>query len=373
MKKNIYLVAGIATLGLVACNNAGKGKMTEQKEVRIQGSIPQEYQSDLEGGTVYLEQSSPDGNGRIKVDSTTIKEGKFAFAPRAEQDTLGYARLSCQGFTTPLILEGGDIFVDMMANSGRGTKLNDVLETQTNAQDSLMSLYSQRHKEATAEDEKAKIVDEYNLALTELLEKQVRNNPNNALALHALLTLLRRTSATAEQVESWKQIISPEVLAQPALKPSLELLESRSATDVGKAFRDFEGLSLEGKSVKLSDYAGKGHYTLLDFWASWCGPCRRAIPDLIKIKEEFGSKGLQILGIGVWEEREAHLEGVKNLKMTWPQIFNKDEATKLFGISGIPQILLIGPDGTIVARDLHGLDNLRKVLGEELQKNGGKL
>ena len=110
----------------------------------------------------------------------------------------------------------------------------------------------------------------------------------------------------------------------------------------------------------------------MDFWASWCGPCRREIGHLKEVRDAYSDKGLVILGAAVWDEMEDHLKAMKDLEITWPQIVNKNEATELYGIQGIPQIILFDPEGKIVARDLRGkaIDNK---LNEILSKTEGKL
>ena len=112
--------------------------------------------------------------------------------------------------------------------------------------------------------------------------------------------------------------------------------------------------------------------TIVDFWASWCGPCRREIGHLKQVRDAYSDKGLVILGAAVWDEMEDHRKAMKDLEITWPQIVNKNEATELYGIQGIPQIILFDPEGKIVARDLRGkaIDNK---LNEILSKTEGKL
>ena len=124
------------------------------------------------------------------------------------------------------------------------------------------------------------------------------------------------------------------------------------------------------QASKLSDYVGKGKYVLVDFWASWCGPCKGEIPNLIELQNKFGGEKFMVLGVNVWDEEAAFKAALEEEGITYPQIVipqnNKDNATELYGIQGIPQIILFGPDGTIVQRDLRG--QAMKDLVEEKMK-----
>ena len=106
----------------------------------------------------------------------------------------------------------------------------------------------------------------------------------------------------------------------------------RSATAAGNKFVDF---TVEGDSVqKLSDYVGRGRYTLVDFWASWCGPCRREMPVIKELYDEFNSKGLDVVGVAVWDEPEDSKKAMEQLELPWPQILNaKSVPTDLYGSS----------------------------------------
>ncbi len=126
------------------------------------------------------------------------------------------------------------------------------------------------------------------------------------------------------------------------------------ATAEGKMFKDFEA-EYNGKVSKLSDYVGKGKYVLVDFWASWCGPCRGEIPNLIKVYEKFKGDKFDVIGVATWDKPEDTQRAIGEMKITYPQIMNAQKAgSDAYGISGIPQIILFGPDGTILKRNLRG-------------------
>ena len=118
---------------------------------------------------------------------------------------------------------------------------------------------------------------------------------------------------------------------------------------------DFESVQPDGKTVRLSDYVGKGKYILVDFWASWCGPCREEIPHLKDLWYEFKGDKFDIVGAPVFDKPENTLEAVDEFKIPWKQILSVPESvTEAYGFNYIPYIILIGPDGTILERDLRG-------------------
>ncbi len=138
----------------------------------------------------------------------------------------------------------------------------------------------------------------------------------------------------------------------------------------GKAekFIDFEVAQPDGKALRLSDFVGKGKYVLVDFWASWCGPCREEIPRLKDIYYQYNDKAFDIVGAPVYDKPENSQEAVEELKIPWKQILGVPESVPVaYGFDYIPYIILIGPDGTILARDLRGdalWDAVKKYLGE---------
>ena len=138
------------------------------------------------------------------------------------------------------------------------------------------------------------------------------------------------------------------------IQKRIKRLMALPPTDVGDKFIDFV-VEYDGKNTRFSDYVGRGQYVLVDFWASWCGPCLQEIPDIINVYKKYKEKGLEVLGIAVNDKPEATLKAIKEYKIPYPQIINSQKiATNTYGISGIPEIILFAPDGTILARGLRG-------------------
>lgn len=146
-----------------------------------------------------------------------------------------------------------------------------------------------------------------------------------------------------------------------------ELTDKQKTTAQGTKFIDFEMQTPEGKTVKLSDYAGKGKVVLVDFWASWCGPCRREMPALVEAYAKYKGKNFEIVGVSLDRDAAAWKESIKQMNMTWPQMsdlkFWQSEGAQLYAVNSIPHVVLIDGQGTIIARGLHG-EELHKKLAE---------
>ena len=134
-------------------------------------------------------------------------------------------------------------------------------------------------------------------------------------------------------------------------------------TWVGEPFVDFT-LDYNGKQTRLSDYVGHGQYVLADFWASWCGPCKRQIPDLIAMYQQYKGKGFTVLGIAVRDKLEKTEHAIAALGIPYPQIINvQDIPATLYGVDAIPHTILFAPDRTIIARNIYG-NQLKAKLAE---------
>ena len=387
MKTNQWIRLGLFALATTVALPAvaqrkrpAKGKITKvvitqpkAGNYRIDGIAP----ADANGQWVYL--YKPSGQGAS--DSVQIANGRFTLERAIAEDGLIAHLVIPRSYNLSFIPEEGIIKADLAASGATGTPLNDEHTQKSKyrkglieeARAKLKSIRADKNLDDKAKEEaQEKVSDELYAKIKPLAEADLKEHPNDAIGLIALQNLLGMEDVNVAKAEALLQQAGDRLRAEESITKMVARLRRVEATQAGAQFVDFEGVDDANKAVRLSDYVGKGHYVLVDFWASWCGPCRREIGHLKKVRDAYTDKGLVILGTVVWDEMEDHLKAMKELEITWPQIFNKTEATELYGISGIPQIILFDPAGKIVARDLRG-EEINKLLDKALQDNGGKL
>ena len=203
-------------------------------------------------------------------------------------------------------------------------------------------------------------------------------NTDNFVALFALQNL--RGEFEDAQLDSLLGLLAPALKEHKFVKGMQEAITARLNTAEGKPFVDFTVNPVVGMTrsippqpkyaeVKFSDYVGKGKYVLVDFWAPWCGPCKREIPNLKAVYDKYAGKDFDILSIAVWERQpvQVTIDTAAELGMNWSHINNAGSVpTDIYGIEGIPHLMLIGPDGTILKRGFHGAEGIQTAVAEYL-------
>ena len=192
----------------------------------------------------------------------------------------------------------------------------------------------------------------------------------NADSFVGLMAINQITNAEPEEILALLNGLSEEMKATPQAVHMLASYENRNKTAEGSPFVDFTVVQdpehPETSTVKLSDYVGKGKYVLVDFWASWCGPCREEMPYLIEVYKAFAGPDFDMLSVAVADAPEDSKAAAPQFGIVWNQIVNSQQIpTELYGIEGIPHIILFGPDGTILKRDLRG-DKIAEAVREVL-------
>lgn len=218
------------------------------------------------------------------------------------------------------------------------------------------------------DDERSQQAEAYYETAVENLKKDglaaIRKSPSAPVAVEALKNIY--SLLELEELESVMASLKGDILNDEFIVAQKAFVESKTKTSEGKMFTDFTVVQdendPEGSTVKFSDYVGKGKYMLVDFWASWCGPCKREIPNLVSIYEKYRGEDFDVLSVAVWDEPKASVDTAAAYGVSWNHIINAQRIpTEIYGIQGIPHIILFGPDGTILKRDLRGEDIERAV------------
>ena len=140
---------------------------------------------------------------------------------------------------------------------------------------------------------------------------------------------------------------------RPELKKAAEMKQALQEMK-GNAAPDFSGTDVEGNGLALADYIGKGDYVLLDLWASWCGPCKKYLPIVREVYDEYSGKGLVVLGVNVNDDPEKAKAFIATSDMVWDVMITEgNTVTELYNCSGIPSCYLISPDGIVLEAGVH--------------------
>ena len=339
MKRTLSLSSLLIVLGsLLVLSSCNRDKKTTLQLHGLEGN--------LSGMTAYLyDEADP----KTPIDSIVIQDTVASLS--LDNLKKGYLYLlTCEGTQLNAQFVYEETSLDYNLSDGRvsGSPANDAC----NAFEQDMAVILQ-----------ADSIDQ--AAGQEIVRKYVAEQKDNPLVLRAIQYAMYLFDDLSELQKPLEEM-GENVKRLPAYTTLMEQIKAMINTKAGKPFADFAGITTKGEQVKLSDYVGQGQYALVDFWASWCGPCRHEIPTLIQMHKKYKDKGLLVLGVGVWEDsHETHLQAVKELQIPYPQIYDEqnNHATSLYGIMGIPQIMLIGPDGVIMQRDLRG-EQIDQILSE---------
>lgn len=294
--------------------------------------------------------------------------------------TFRLAILKVDGFqqSIPFVLEKGNLTIDLSLENNTkiifklsGTNQNNKFQAYTNSSESIIQKMMQfqevnQEKLTKAQQEKdikttEELMAEYNKFQQELNTNSVafiKSNPDSYIALLLLENLAGNEIISSDEAEEYISKFDADVLKTKnaiALKNSIQ---SKKATSVGNVAADFEAPNPEGKVISLKSALGK--VTIVDFWASWCGPCRKENPNVVAMYNELHSKGLNIMGVSLDNPngKEKWIEAIKKDGLTWPQISNlkgwQDPIAVMYNIKSIPATLILDKDGKIVAKNLRG-------------------
>ncbi|MBD5186230.1 MAG: AhpC/TSA family protein [Bacteroidales bacterium] len=297
-----------------------------------------------------------------RLDSTIVENGEARFA--GELDAPVMVRLVLGGSRLgTFVLEPGDIAFSPASKEATGSPLN----ARLNAISDSLTAIEQRFRELPRDSVFEQRADSLAAIYTAVQTAAVNDNTDNPIGLYFFL----QSAYELPNLEALNGELNryPAFRASKRVEALAESFRAKEATSAGHKYLDFAIPHPENPDSlqRLSSFIGRdGKWTLVDFWASWCGPCIRETKVLKEILNEYGPKGLQVVGVAVWDEPENTRDAIARHQLPWEQIINAGTVpTDLYGISGIPCIILIDPQGTIVARDLQD-DALRSAVEKAL-------
>jgi peroxiredoxin len=365
MKKLTLLVA--STIVLFSCNNL------KDNEFLITGTAD----GVKNGKKVFIETQTE--TGFIAKDTAVVENGKFELKGIAEAVDLGFIRIEDENVNLPIILEEGKISVaiktDTILNSKiGGTDNNDKFQSFNDASKVVVNKkmkFEKANLERITAAKKAndtvtvnQIMKEYGKFqddLNKVSKDFIKNNPDAYLSLLLLENFLMRQYLTAEEITSYFAKIDKSLLNTKSAKNIKKVLDAikndpAAKVEVGGKAPDFSAKNPEGKQISLKESMGK--VTIIDFWASWCGPCRGENPNVVALYKELHAKGLNIIGVSLDKDAAKWKEAIAKDGLVWPQISNlkfwDEPIAKQYNVESIPATFILDAKGVIVARDLRG-------------------
>lgn len=332
--KKLKIIAGILLL------SAGLVNAQQKSDVAITGTV-----KGVSSGKIYLQKFN--NKMFFSIDSAEVKDGKFQFNEKLLVPELYGLTLNKEKSPLYLFLESGKITANIdtaayyEASAVSGSKSND-----------LFTAYKKQ---------RGVKIDEF-----------IKQNPASIVSAYVLYRDFSYR-LSPDQIKQNINLLNPSLHSTPYVAVLNDLVSVLSSVSIGKKAPDFTASDPDGKSISLSQHRGK--YILLDFWAAWCGPCRRENPNVVKAWKKYHAKGFDVFGVSLDKKKADWTKAIKDDELTWTHVSDlaywNSAPAKLYGVRAIPSNVLIDPDGVIIARNLRGPE-LDKKLEELIDKKTTK-
>jgi len=350
------------------------GQPEHKSEFTINGIIDGDY-----SGKVYLSKRS--AGEWIWLDSTGLTNGSFSFTGKIEFPEMYY--ISIPGgnafaslFTEPAVInfksEVGDFRNATVAGSVSHEEWINFVDKMSMFDDLMGDAWNNAESAKGQEDEETerKWRDAFDAAEEEMKQFILNNAIANNSSIVAAYGVLRNIYYYDEtDLEPVVNNFDPAIHGSVYVQQLNERVSALKRVAIGQPAVNFTMDDTNGNPLELSSLMG--NYLLIDFWASWCGPCRRENPYVVAAFQEFNAKGFDILGVSLDNKRENWLEAIEDDNLTWHHVSDlkgwSNEAAKMYAVSSIPANVLLSPEGMIIAKNLQGkhlMIKLKELIGQ---------
>ena len=311
------------------------------------------------------------------IDSTVVADCKFSFSGTADKDAFMAVKAEKNGWEAEFFNDGAPVIINLNDSTLKGSPQNERLAKYNLEFDVMNRSFTSVVANLTEAEIKARedeLMDLMNKTTNNqiALANKIYNEERNTMIPVAFATLYFYDNG----VEAYDELVKEGVVfaSHPYLKKKRDDVEailkpqdSPKTAFIGQQYTDLEMADPDGKMHKISDLVGEGKYVLVDFWASWCGPCRAEMPNVLEAYNKYHDKGFEVVGVSFDQKKEAWVKAVGQLKMPWLQISDlkgwQCAAAPIYKIDAIPDNILIDPQGKIIDRGLRG-----KALHTRLEK-----